>query len=208
MRRSRQPRDQEPSAFSQILDWLCQATGAHCAALVDSEGETVDYGGRGDPFDIRVLAAELRLLLERAREGRYLGACDEFIIRASRKSFLLKALPEGYALAVRLPRCAGDVSPRALSLAVDRLCGEAGFAAPPRGAGSWRSIEVEETASPSHRPMAVSIDGVRHDLLVLGRLAGEGVTRQEKGYRVRLGNGQEGNLVREALGRWYLEDEG
>ncbi len=208
MERRHYPREQDPTEFSKILDWLCLASGACCAALVDAEGETVDYGGRGDPFDIRVVAAELRLLQQRVSEAKHLSPSLQLVIRAKRKSFLLEALPEGYALALQLPRCATGISERALGLAVRRLCEEAGFPVPPTGVASWRSIDVEETPGRSHRPAAVSVGGQRQPLLVLGRLAGEETTSREAGYRVRLGSGQEGNLIREALGRWYIEDEG
>ena len=40
------PRDQVPSTFTAILERLVAAIpGAHAAALVDYEGETVDYAG-------------------------------------------------------------------------------------------------------------------------------------------------------------------
>ena len=56
-------RDQEASPFSAILWRLCEGCSAHAAALVDKEGETVDYAGRISPYEIRVAAAELRLVL-------------------------------------------------------------------------------------------------------------------------------------------------
>ena len=57
-------RDQEPSAFSAILERLCRATGARGGAFVDVEGETVDYGGTLSPFAIKCAAAEWRLILQ------------------------------------------------------------------------------------------------------------------------------------------------
>jgi hypothetical protein len=53
-------RDQAVSEFSGTLMRLCDATAAFGAALVDAEGETVDYAGSLSPFEIRVAAAEWR----------------------------------------------------------------------------------------------------------------------------------------------------
>jgi len=208
-RRSKSPgpeRDQDPSSFSKILDDLCHRTSARAAALVDAEGETVDYGGHLAPFDVRVLAAELRLLQQRLGETKLLGGAFELVIRARKKSYLLQVLPEGYALVLELPRCASTVSERALALAVRRLCAEAGFDPPVRFVAGWREIEVEELPGGSHRPTGAVVDGVHASLIVLGRLPRAALV-SERGFRVRLGTGQEGNLIREPLGRWYLEED-
>src|SRR5688572_9478949 len=134
-------RDQDPSEFSRILDELCRRTSARAAALVDAEGETVDYGGKLAPFDVRVLAAELRLLLQHLAHTPKLGASFELVIRARRKSFVVHLLPDGYALVLELPRCASAVSERALALAIRRPCVAAGCEPPRRFAGGWREIE-------------------------------------------------------------------
>jgi len=199
-------RDQDPGPFSRILDELCRRTSARAAALVDAEGETVDYGGQLPPFDIRVLAAELRLLQQHLSQTAVLGSSFEMVVRARRKSFLLQVMPEGYALVLELPRCASSVSERALALAIHRLCAEAGFPPPRRFAGAWREIEVLELPGGSHRPTGALVGGVHASLIVLGRLPTPEVT-SERGFRVRLGTGQEGNLVREPLGRWYLQED-
>src|ERR1700730_10328586 len=58
------PRDQEASTFAAILnDLVVRLPGAFAAALVDGEGETVDYGGKVDPFDAKINAAHWRLVL-------------------------------------------------------------------------------------------------------------------------------------------------
>jgi hypothetical protein len=199
-------RDLNPTAFSRILDELCCRTSARAAALVDAEGETVDYGGLLAPFDVRVLAAELQLLQQHLSRTAVLGSSFELVIRARKKSYLLQVLPEGYSLVLELPRRASRVSERALSVCIRRLCEEAGFEAPRRFAGGWREIEVQELPGGSRRPTGAVVNGVQASLIVLGRLAPLILTR-ERGFRVRLGTGQEGNLVREPLGRWYLEED-
>ncbi len=215
-RRRTHERDQAPSPFTPVLQELCRATGAGCAALVDNEGETVDYAGLGDPFEIRILAAELRLLAQHLDQAVLLRSTTEMLIRARRGSFFLRSLPEGYALVLRLGRRATSVSDRSLSIAVRELCAEAGFAAPmsqrggrPPGtevARQWKKVEVQVEGPRSRRPVTLATPGGPTELEVMGRIATNPSSR-ETGYRVRLANGEEGTLIRERLGRWYLEED-
>ena len=62
-------RDQGRSEFTSILEEFCLLSGCHAAILVDQEGEAVDYAGLGTPFDLRVSAAEWRLVLQLAHQG-------------------------------------------------------------------------------------------------------------------------------------------
>ena len=50
--------------INTILLRLCDATPALGAALVDVQGETVDFAGTLDPFDIKIAAAEWRIVLD------------------------------------------------------------------------------------------------------------------------------------------------
>ncbi|HSC85818.1 MAG TPA: hypothetical protein VLC09_01045 [Polyangiaceae bacterium] len=209
-------RDQALSPFTPVLAELCRASGACSAALVDQEGETVDYAGRGDPFEIRVLAAELRLLLQHTKPTVHFSRTSSLMIRARRGSFFILSLPEGYALVVRLGRRAAGISERCLSIAVRELCEEAGFSSPrsrrsdlPPGVEpprQWRRVRVEVEEGQTRRPRAVETNAGLASVEVMGRVAGEG-SRREQGFRVRLTNGEEGTLVRERLGRWYLEED-
>ncbi len=199
------PRDQEPTPFAAILEQLCADSGSHAAALVDAEGETVDYAGHGDPFEIRILAAELRLLLQNAGASERLGGASELTVRARRRSFLVVALADGYALAIELPRRASDISRRALGAALRAICAEAGFRFE-RPASTWLPVPVLEEPG-SIRPLSITVNGASEDLVVLGRLVGLSPTSREQGFRVRFGTGREGNLVREALGHWFIEEE-
>lgn len=201
------PRDQELTPFSAILTQLCECTGARCAALVDGEGETVDYGGYGDPFDIRVLAAEWRLVLQHLERSPLLAQTDGFVVRAHRKSFLVESLPEGYALVVQLGRRATSASSRALALARKEVCEEAGFNDLRPSQEDWSHVAVEEEPGSSHRPMRMKIEQDSHELTVLGRIAPSATAEREQSYRVRLSTGEERTLVREPLGFWYLEED-
>lgn len=208
-RRSLVRRDQATSTFSAVLLRLCDAAGAVGAALVDGEGETVDYAGAIDPFDIKVTAAEWVIVLGLVRQSRspVLRATDEVAIRAAKKSFLLKSLADGYALVVALPSHAFGISRRGLSEAVRELCDEAGLA-PPKSTHDdrdhWRRVEVMAVAADPRRPSAVWVGGAWAPVEILGRLT-LGLGSREVGYRARLPTGAEITLVREPLGRWYSD---
>lgn len=204
-KRSAIPRDQVATPFSAILADLCAATGAHCAALVDREGETVDYGGDRDPFDIRVLAAEMRLVLQLTDQNSVMGAGRELMVRARKKSFWMESLPSGYALVLELGRRAAGLSNRALSEARRRLCQEAGFDQEIREHEAWVRVSVSEEPGTSRRPCALHADEAQHPVTVLGRIPSD--STRERAFRVRLDTGEERNLVRESLGRWYLEED-
>jgi len=64
-------RDQAPSSFAPTLGRLCTSAGVVGAVLVDSDGEAVDYAGRVDSFEIRVAAAEWRIILARLSRSRH-----------------------------------------------------------------------------------------------------------------------------------------
>ncbi len=208
--RSLSGRDQAASAFGAILLRLCDSVGAPGAALVDPEGETVDYAGTVSPFDIKVAAAELRLIL---KEVLYSGVSiwsetDEIILRGSKKSFALVTLEEGYAIVIQLlPHCF-SVSYRAVSEAAREASIEAGLPLSPRyiEGEHWTRVEVRPTPGDERRPLAIWHGGTWCAVEVLGRYQDTDLERGELGYRARLATGAEVGLVREQLGRWYAEE--
>ncbi len=201
-------RDQEPSAFSAILERLCRTTAAHGVAFVDVEGETVDYAGEVDPFSIKVAAAEWRLILQYLGESKVSAwvQTHELVVRARGKSYVLVALGDGYALVMELPRRCFSVSQRAVVEAVDALSAEAGLDLPAwsRTLDRFRSVRVRTNAQA--RPDAVLLDESWRDLSVLGRYTEPAFRSGERGYRVRLSDGNELSLIREPLGHWYVDD--
>jgi hypothetical protein len=209
-RRTLSGRDQAATPFGGTLLRLCDNTGALGAALVDQEGETVDYAGSLDPYEIRVAAAEWRLVL------RYITASmiptwsdtHELIIRSRRRSYAVRLLPEGYAIVLQLFARCFSVSHRALGEAVRDLCTEAGFELPHEIADreKWTRVEVNTVPEDPRRPAAIWAGSVWLRVEVLGRYNATALERGEVGYRARLANGAEVNLVREQLGRWYAED--
>jgi hypothetical protein len=207
------PRDQGLSVFSGILGRFCAASGALGAALVDSLGETVDYAGRVDTFDLRVAAAEFRLLLavlESGPEGRprQWPLAREVVVRARGQSFALSAFSDGYALVLVLPRHSFKLSRRALAQIADELEAEAGLTrmGAVRERLRWTHVEVRTDGADRRRPEAVWQDGDWRPVTVLGRVPARDLASLELGYLARFMSGRETLLVREPLGKWFAGD--
>lgn len=208
-RRTLVPRDQAASAFSSALLRLCEDTGAHTAALVDPEGETVDYAGALDPFDIKVTAAELRLVLALlAQTGVPQWAnTHEMFIRARTRSYALIGLDAGYALVLQLVRHCSSLSTRALGEAVLDISREAGLRVPSHFTAfeRWRRVAVRGTRDDPKRPRWVWHGGAWREVTVLGLYRDPDFQRRDLGFRAQLANGAEFFLVREPLGHWYAD---
>ena len=202
-------RDQEASPFSAILWRLCEGCAAHAAALVDKEGETVDYAGRISPYEIRVAAAELRLVLAFTRTAQVPGFAqvNEIRVRTGRRSYAIVGLGDGYAIVLELVRHSFSVSSRAVLQATRELESEAGIQSVlVRGGTRWSRVEVRASSSDAGRPDAVWLDGAWQTVTVLGRYRSGDLARRERGYRARLPSGAEFSLVREPLGIWFADD--
>lgn len=200
-------RDQAPSSFAPTLGRLCSSAGVVGAALVDADGEAVDYAGRVDSFDIRVSAAEWRIILARLGRSSFepWRGTHQLMVRGVNKSFGAVLLPEGYALVVQLlPRCF-RVSPRALSEAVREICENAGLELPQTATGQWRRVQVNESPAPQRRPESVWVNRKWLPVEVLGRWVDPELLPNEIGYRVRLLGGEEITLVREPLAQWFAD---
>jgi predicted regulator of Ras-like GTPase activity (Roadblock/LC7/MglB family) len=200
-------RDQHESAFCEILSKLVASIpGARGAALVDSEGETVDYAGRAKPFDVRVAAAHWRIVLDEARARPGLREVRSIAVRAARASYLLQAMPDGYALVVVMMRSAGFSGwQRAVASCVHALGEEAGWKRdatemPPK----WFPVTV--LRDERRRPAAVRADGRLHPLEILGTLQA-GLSGRERAWRIRFESGLEATLVREPGGACYLDEK-
>ncbi|WP_437535462.1 hypothetical protein WME79_14515 [Sorangium sp. So ce726] len=201
--RRRLPRDQAPSSFTSILeDLLCAIPGAHAAALVDSEGETIDYAGGLDPFDVKVTAAHWQIVLAEVADTR-LGVSRQITVRAHRKSYIVRQLQPEYALVLVLhPRAAFAASHRALQEAEARLCAEAGWST--SRTARWYCVDVETEASDRGRPARLRGAGGWQPIEVMGSMVGLGP--REKGFRIRLPSGAEMLLIRERMGRWFADE--
>jgi predicted regulator of Ras-like GTPase activity (Roadblock/LC7/MglB family) len=201
-------RDQPPSKFAATLGRLCDALPAVAAAVVDAEGETVDYAGYLAPDDIKIMAAELQLVLAEARRSTLLGddSLGEVVVRAQRCTFAIVALQQDYFLVLQLPRRAFTISHRALTEAVRELCREGQLEIPPRFARlDWLRVDVREDPKRARRPLAVWSRKGWAPLEILGRYHGDELRPREVAYRVRIANGMEVTVVRERLGKWYSD---
>lgn len=212
-RRRGAARDQGDSTFSAILSRLCDDCGALGAALVDAEGETVDYAGLLEPYEIKVTAAEWRIVLGVVQSSGLRGFhhVRSLTVRARQRSYLIEALPDGYAVTLRLPRHSFNVSRRALNQALRELSAEAGL---PRRDGrsevNWARVRVR-MPSPSRRvrrPDAIWVGGDWSPITILGRYQARDHSRSELGYLARLVSGAEVLLVREPLGVWFIDNPG
>jgi hypothetical protein len=196
-------RDQETTIFTEILRRLLRATpGARAAALVDFEGETVDYAGVVDPFELRVAAAHWQIVLAKLGASP-LGAAKQIVVRSRARSYVVRRLHASYAVVVVLYRHAAfSVSRRALQEADARLCAEAGWPLPE--AAFWFSLDVETDPLDPTRPLRINPGDGWYDVEILGCVTD--MVRRERGYRVRLACGAEIMLVRECLGRWFTDE--
>lgn len=201
-------RDTEPTAFTTILEQLVErVAGAVAAALVDSLGETVDYAGRGDPFDLKIAAAHLQILLRSLGEVTGVGEPRWLVIRGALRSVAASALPDGYVLVVLLrPRAAFTISTRALKVCTRALAEEAG----------WTSLELAQSdgvkqrswfftkVETDRRGRPTFVGESRTSVEVIGAVMGLSV--RERGFRVRTVQGSELTLVREPRQRWYADE--
>lgn len=200
-------RDQGISAFSAILGRLCDATGAVAVALVDGEGETVDYTGSLVPYAVKVMAAEMALVLRQVQAARsaVLASASSLLVRGTLGSFWLQPLTLNYALMLQLPRRSFGVSVRALAEAVHEICAEAQLPLPAHFvAERWARIEVQEHRT--RRPSALWMNGKWSTVEVLGQWLEQTGSRRELGYRARVASGEEVTLVREKRGLWFVDD--
>jgi hypothetical protein len=206
------PRDQAESAFAVILrDLVRRVPGAFAAALVDWDGECVDYaiekppGARAavDPFDVKVAGAHWAIVLDEISQRPAFGVVQTIVCRGERRSFMIRTLPDRYVLVILLAKRAGFVPvARALDACERALAHEAAWTLP-KGRGVWVPVDVE--TDDRSRPAWLTMGAISCPVEVLG-----GLTRlqpREVGFRVRLPSGGELNLVREAGRLWYADEK-
>jgi hypothetical protein len=138
----RLPRDQAESPFNVILEeFLDVVRFARGAAIVDFEGETVDYAGTVDPFELRVAAATFGLVLADLRSCKNLKHAERIAVRLGNAGYIMCVLDESYSLMIVL-RTLGTflVSHRLLAEFKSRILLEAGL---PASRSHWQRVEVE-----------------------------------------------------------------
>lgn len=201
-------RDADETAFTSILRAHVDATpGALGAALVDSEGEAVDYAGDTiDPFDLKIAAAHWRIVLSDIDRGKLAeqgGQTMRLVVLTERRGFVLTALPDGYALlSILRANAALGHADRALDATLRALYREACWDAPP-DAFRWHAIEVE--IDPRARPFRIRIRHQWTPVVPMGRVIA-GLQPGEVGWRVDVPAAEcETTLVLGRDDRWYAD---
>lgn len=204
LRPSRRPpvRDMDATSFAKILgELIARLPGAYACALVDLGGETVDYAGLADPFDVKIAAAHMRIILNDLEEYGVLGQPQWVVLRGARRSFVARRLPEGYGLVVLLRRRAGfTASARAFAACQRALSAEAGWSHVEQGR-PWFPLDVR--VDRRGRPVELGSPPIRVD--VFGSVMG--LPLRERGFRVRTAKGSELTVVREPGNTWYADEE-
>lgn len=194
----------DASPFASILEGLIsRIPGAFAAALVDPEGETVDYAGKSTPFDIKVAAAHFQILMRQLAGLDWLGEPNHLVVRATTRSIVVRMLPDRYCVVVLVTRRGGFTSSeRAFSACIYALTIEAGWK-PATHLPPWFPITV--SVDDRKRPNHIVYGGLAESIEVLGTVVG--LARGETGFRVRLASGPEITIVREPGNHWYAEEK-
>ena len=198
-------RDTEPTAFTVLLsELLTRIPGASAAALVDRDGESVDYAGNLSPFDVKVAAAHWQIVLGELQRTEPFVGTRQVVVRGTLKSFIVRTLAEGYSVVVVLSARAGFAASTRAFLVFERaILREAGIGASPNGP-KWTPVTVENDVRARPRALAATASAPRLSLEVLGAVVGLG--KGEKGFRIRLDSGFEATVVREPGGAWYADE--
>jgi hypothetical protein len=181
--------------------------GALGAALVDGQGEAVDYAGDTmDPFDLKVAAAHFRIVLNDIDGGRLAvegGMTARLLVLTEKRGFVLTALPEGYALlSILRANAALGHADRSIDVTLRGLYREAGWDSPP-GAFRWHPIDVE--IDPRARPHRIRVRHQWTAVQPIGRMTG-GLQPGEVGWRVDVPAAEcEITLVLGRDDKWYAD---
>lgn len=203
----RYAREEDETAFTGILRRHVDATpGALGAALVDSEGEAVDYAGELEPFDLKIAAAHWRIVLsdiERGKLAEQGGRTMRLLVLTERRAFVVTSLQDGYALlSILRANAALGHGDRSLDSTLRALYREACWDAPP-DAFRWHPIDVE--IDPRARPFRIRIRHQWTAVIPIGRVAA-GLQPGEVGWRVDVPAAEcETTLVLGRDDRWYAD---
>jgi len=204
----RYTRAEDETGFTLILRRHVDATpGALGAALVDSEGEAVDYAGDTiDPWDLKIAAAHWRIVLSDINRGKLTeqgGSTMRLMVLTEKRGFVLTALPDGYALlSILKANAALGHADRSLDATLRALYREACWSAPP-DAFRWHAIDVE--IDPRARPHKIRVRHQWTPVIPIGRVIA-GLQPGEVGWRVDVPAAEcETTLVLGRDDRWYAD---
>ncbi|MBX3249633.1 MAG: hypothetical protein KF901_20825 [Myxococcales bacterium] len=203
-------RDMAESAFTNILRafWLANA-GVLAVAFVDSEGECVDYCSSLPPFDAKVAAAHLRVVVDDVRrfaERRASGEPSHLEIHGRERDLVARSLGDDYLLVVVL--AAGETDQAVLhdlEETVVRLRREAGIGVPSWDPSAELTVEVRTAIGWPFAPRAFVEGGRRHEVAsVLGRWEEVGAVDVLDCFRVQTARDEELTLAYDRAERRWL----
>lgn len=208
-------RDQAENAFTGILRRMFQSIPALVAVVfVDMEGECIDYVTCLDPFEAKVSAAHLHMMLGMMRNGRaaqVTGDTIGFEVVAGQREAWVRRVGDEYVLVAMLGHGFDRGELRdAMALAGREFRAEVGIDAPGWELRERLSVRVRSSPGWTYAPEGYSLGGERVPIAaVLGRWmerAGPG-GGQLVCFRVRAASGQELTLAHdEATETWLVRD--
>lgn len=210
-------RDQVESAFTPVLRRLRESIPSVLAAVfVDVQGECIDYASELDPYDAKVNAAHMLMVMDALRRTREkVGAGEPTVLEifADERDLWVQRIGDEYVAVVVL---APGYDRAELRAALSRACGEfrqeVGLDPPPWDGGGAR-LSVRVRASPAgwrYAPEDYSADGLRVVITdVLGRWTepSDGDRTELVCFRVRTDDGRELTLVHDPeVDGWLVRD--
>jgi hypothetical protein len=215
-RRRESNRDQRESAFTPILRRLFRQVPSVLAAIfVDFEGECIDYVSELDPYDAKVSAAHMQMLLALVRSQGTRAICGEayaFELITSSRECWVRCVGEEYALIAILEPGFDRMELRdALAYAGREFRREVGIETPRWDAQqSGLSVGVRAAAGWEYAPQGFWAGGVRVTITgVLGRWIERSASDGSElvCFRVRTLEGQELTLVHDPDAQDWLVRE-
>jgi 8-oxo-dGTP pyrophosphatase MutT (NUDIX family) len=215
MARTEAERDQGESEFTGILRRVFESVPALLAAVfVDLEGECIDYVAAIQPFDAKVVAAHMHMLLKQTRGDRLpalLGETFGFELVSAEREVWVRQFCDEYALVVLLTP-GFDLSELrdAVATACREFREEAGLPAPAWEGQERLSVRLRSSREWNYAPTSYSLGGARHGIAaVLGRWIEPARPGEPPWvcFRVRTQHGEELTLAHdEHTEAWSLRD--
>lgn len=207
-------RDQVESAFTPILREMWSSVPAIlAAAFVDVDGECIDYVSSLEPYEAKVNAAHLLVLVDQLRRSAArLGVREPIALEVTgdQRELWGRRISDEHLVAVVLAPGFDRAQLRELlSRAGRRFREEVGIAAPAwEPGGDALDVRVREAVGWPYAPDSFVQDGVRVAIVdVMGRWLEASTEGHEASvcFRVRTDEGREVTLVRDGgTGAWAL----
>jgi hypothetical protein len=213
--RAEAPRDQVENVFTWILRRVYEAVPAVLAAvLVDAEGECIDFVSAIDPFDAKVSAAHMHMLLQHLCATRLRpssGQTHSLEIVTSEREVWVRRLGGEYVLIALLRHGFDrDELRDAMACAGREFRAEIGLEAPGWEGRERLSVRLRTALGWQYAPEGFSLGGER---VTITDVIGRWIERPSHGgaalvcFRVRTQRGQEVTLSHdEHTEVWQLRD--